>query len=171
MRKLFVLISAATALVSAAYVTTVRATPSSLYSGTTLAVGRFGPMDVTSHAVVTEDGTHPTVWLSQQKTRGISDVYIQNNVWQPGGSTGWHSHPGHSLIIVTEGTLTVYDADDPTCQPQLYEPGMGLVDKGGDDAHLIRNEGTVIAKTIAVQTLPRNAPRRIDEPAPAGCPL
>jgi len=24
------------------------------------------------------------IWLSRQKTRGASDVYVQNNVWQPG---------------------------------------------------------------------------------------
>jgi hypothetical protein len=30
---------------------------------------------------------------------GASEVYVQNNVWAPGGSTGWHTHPGHSLIF------------------------------------------------------------------------
>jgi hypothetical protein len=48
---------------------------------------------------------------------------------------------------------------------------MGFVDKGGDHRHVIRNEGTVIAKTIAVQTISANAARRIDAAAPAGCPL
>ena len=72
------------------------------------------------------------LWLSMQKTKGSSDLYVQSNVWQPGGSTGWHTHPGHSLIIVTEGTVTAYEGDDPECKPHVYTEGMGFVDPGGD---------------------------------------
>ena len=51
------------------------------------------------------------LWLSMQKTKGPSDLYVASNTWQPVdpttkavATTGWHSHPGHSLIIVTAGT-------------------------------------------------------------------
>jgi hypothetical protein len=57
---------------------------------------------------------------------------VQNNVWQPGGTTGWHTHPGHSLIIVTAGTVTAYEGNDPDCTPHVYTQGMGFVDPGGD---------------------------------------
>src|SRR5215211_6166590 len=56
--------------------------------------------EVMNHAFP-EGFEHP--WLSIQKTKGPSDLYVQNNVWAPGGTTGWHTHPGHSLIIVTAG--------------------------------------------------------------------
>jgi hypothetical protein len=82
----------------------------------------------------------------------------------------WHSHPGHSLIIVTEGTVTDYESDDPECKPQVYTQGMSFVDSGGRHVHIIRNEGTVEAATIAVQLIPAGATRRIDAPAPANCP-
>jgi hypothetical protein len=36
--------------------------------------------------------------------------------------------------------------------------------------HIIRNEGTVEAATIAVQLIPTGATRRIDAAAPANCP-
>ena len=49
---------------------------------------------------------------------------VQNNLWVPGGSTGWHTHPGHSLIIVTAVTVTAYDGDDPSCTPKTYTVGM-----------------------------------------------
>jgi quercetin dioxygenase-like cupin family protein len=94
---------------------------------------------------------------------------VQSNVWQPGGSTGWHTHPGHSLIIVTAGTVTAYDGDDPNCQPTEYKAGMGFVDPGGDHIHNLRNEGTVAASTIAVQLIPEKADRRIDAPDPGNC--
>jgi uncharacterized cupin superfamily protein len=99
----------------------------------------------------------------------LSDLYVQKNVWRPGGSTGWHTHPGQSLVVVTEGTVTDYEGDDPECKPAVYTQGMAFVDPGGDHAHLIRNEGTSVAQTIAVQLIPEGAARRIDAPDPGNC--
>jgi hypothetical protein len=96
-------------------------------------------------------------------------VYVQSNVWDPGGTTGWHTHPGHSLIIVTAGVITAYEGDDPTCTPHVYTPGMGFVDEGGHHVHVLRNEGSVEASTIAVQLIPAAATRRIDAPNPGHC--
>ena len=108
-------------------------------------------------------------WQSLQQTKGLSDVYVQSNIWAPGGSTGWHSHPGHSLIIVTAGTVTDYEGHDPDCKPHVYKTGMGFVDPGGDHVHILRNEGDVEAKTIAVQLIPADAARRIDVADPGNC--
>lgn len=151
----------------------VMATPANGFAGTTLALGRFGEIDVFNHAILSQTSNEDhrrSVWLSTQKTKGASDLYVQSNVWQPGGSTGWHSHPGHSLIIVTAGTVTNYESNDPECKPQVYTQGMGFVDFGGDHVHLIRNEGSVPAQTIAVQLIPAGATRRKDAAAPPNCP-
>lgn len=168
------------ALVNAGIVLTVLftekalATQASEFVGTTLALGRFGQIDVFNHLALpnagTSDDDDQNIWLSLQKTKGSSDLYVQSNVWQPGGSTGWHSHPGHSLMIVTAGTVTNYDSDVPDCKPTAYSRGMGFVDSGGKHVHNVRNEGTVPATTIAVQLIPAGANRRIDGQAPANCP-
>jgi hypothetical protein len=152
------------------------ATPANaLYTSTTLYTGRFGEMDVSNHFIQPslEDVKHKSnTWLSWQKTKGLSDLYVQSNVWQTGGSTGWHSHPGHSLIVVTAGAVTAYEGDDPDCKPTVYTQGMGFVDPGGDHVHILRNEGTVEARTVAVQLIPADAARRIDiVPAPGNCPF
>ena len=93
----------------------------------------------------TDGNPKPNVWLSLQKTKGPSDLYVQSNVWQVGGFTGWHTHPGHSLVTVTAGAMTNYDGDDPTCTGKVYTAGMTFVDHGGDHAHMVRNEGFVEA--------------------------
>lgn len=180
-RKLtwLVLLSAAI-VVTIVYTRKVSATPASGFVGTTLAVGRFGEIDVFNHFIPPEgleerseghEGHERNIWLSSQRTKGLSDLYVQNNVWAPGGSTGWHTHPGHSLIIVTAGTVTAYMGNDPECKPSVYTPGMGFVDPGGEHVHIIRNEGTVEARTIAVQLIPANAMRRIDVASPGNCPF
>jgi hypothetical protein len=141
------------------------ATTAEGYKSTLLALGRFGEIDV-SHlkAEATEQ-----LWLSLQETKGLSDVYVQSNVWAPGGSTGWHSHAGHSLIIVTAGTVTDYEGHDPECKPHVYKTEMGFVDPGGDHVHVLRNEGAVEAKTIAVQLIPADRQRRIEVADPGNC--
>ncbi len=150
-----------------------RATPANAFAGSTIAMGTFGNIDVVNEQLVDNpkrtDDRFKKIWLSIQKTKGNSDVYVQNNVVQPGGDSGWHSHPGHSLIIVTAGTITDYESDNPDCKPNVYTQGMGFVDAGGDHSHIIRNEGSVPASTVAVQVIPAGAPRRIDADPPSNC--
>jgi len=151
-------------LSASVYAGRVMATPPKGFTSTTIALGRFDEIDV-------HNKTLPAVfWQSRQKTKGLSDLYVQSNVWAPGGSTGWHTHPGHSLITVTSGTITVYEGEDGSCTPRAYTAGMGLVDAGGDHVHIIRNEEQVEARTITVQLIPAAAARRIDVPAPGNCP-
>ena len=97
------------------------------------------------------------------KTKGVSDVYVVRNVIAPGGHTGWHSHPGPSIISVVAGEATAYEEDD--LDGTVFPEGTAFVDSG-DHAHIIRNEGDTNLELIAFQILPEGAPRRIDEPAP-----
>lgn len=123
--------------------------------------GRFGEIDVEAETDSYE---------LELKTKGLSDVHVVRNTFDPGGHSGWHSHPGPSLITVTSGTIANYNGDDPTCTAQVYSAGMGFLDPGGSHVHLLRNEGSVPAVTVAVQLLPAGASRRIDvTPAPVDC--
>jgi hypothetical protein len=158
----------------AVYVGNVLATPSQGFSGTTLAKATFGR--ISSH-VQTQD---PQFWNEVIKTEGDSDLYIQQNTWDPstcGGcipNTGWHTHPGPSLVIVTQGTVTEYDGDDPTCTPHVYSANgaNAFIDPGGGHVHIIRDESGAVAKTVAVQLIPAGGTRRQDiTPAPGNCPF
>ncbi len=153
-----------------AYGRSLLATPASGFSGKTLAMATFDELDINLHTIPAD------IWQARLKTKGLSDLYVQSNTWQPGGSTGWHTHPGPSLVIVTAGTITAYDGDDRTCTPHVYSalPGWpnSFVDSGGGHVHLVRNEDpTVVATGIAVQLIPEAATRRIDAPAPGNCPF
>ena len=98
------------------------------------------------------------------KTKGISDVYVVHNRIVPGGNTGWHSHPGPSIISVVSGQATEYRDDDS--DGIVHPAGTAFVDEGGDHAHRIVNEGNTDLVLVAFQILPSGAPRRIDRPAP-----
>jgi uncharacterized cupin superfamily protein len=165
-----VLFSATIASTTFYHSVSASATTPTGYKSTLLAVGRFSEINVFSsfpHSLKAEGNEQ--LWQSLQETKGSSDIYVQSNIWAPGGSTGWHSHPGDSLIIVTAGTVTDYEGHDPDCKPHVYKTGMGFVDPGGDHVHILRNEGAVDAQTIAVQLIPADAARRIDVPDPGNC--
>ncbi len=100
------------------------------------------------------------------KTKQPNDLSVVTLTMAPGGTTGWHRHPGIVMIAVTEGTGTFYGAD---CTPTTYSAGDVFVETGEDSAAVVRNEidsPFVITVTFVV---PRGAPFRIDEPNP-GCP-
>jgi quercetin dioxygenase-like cupin family protein len=110
-------------------------------------------------------------WDLKMKVKGDSDVYVSQHTFPVGAHTGWHTHPGPSLITVISGELTVYEAADPTCTPHVYHAGESFTDIGCGDIHLVRNEGTETAMDVAVQIVPAGAARRIDADAPGNCPL
>ncbi len=110
-------------------------------------------------------------WGARIFTRGASHLYVVKNTFEPGGQTGWHTHPGPSMVAVTEGTITAYDGDDPTCTPHVYTAGTGLIDAGGDHVHLFRNETGLPAVTVATQLIPAGADRRNDAADPGNCPF
>jgi quercetin dioxygenase-like cupin family protein len=59
----------------------------------------------------------------------------------PGGTFGWHSHPGPVLVTVNKGTFTLYRAHGSSCEKNTFGPGDAFVEPGGD-VHLGRNEGS-----------------------------
>ena len=158
-------LSAAMMVTALFHATPAMATDPVGFTSTTIAKGRFAPIDASSY-FISDKGK---LWLSWQKTKGKSDGYVLTNVWQPGGSTGWHTHLGHTLIIVTAGAVTQYEGDDPSCTPHVYTAGMTFVDRGGRHVHIVRNEGTVEAQVVAVRLIPAGQPGRIDAADPGNC--
>jgi quercetin dioxygenase-like cupin family protein len=43
--------------------------------------------------------------------RGPGDVAVVNQVYEPGQTSGWHTHAGLHAVAVLTGELTVYDGE------------------------------------------------------------
>ena len=164
--------------ISVPFANGVQATDAVGFTGKTIAMGTFGEINA-FNSVIPPDAwkgwLKSDVWLSWQKTKGRSDLYIQSNTWDVGGTTGWHSHPGHSLIIITTGIVTDYESEDGRrCTAKVYDATVQpqtLVDSGGEHIHQIVNTGTTVATGYAVQLIPAGAVRRIGADRPAKCPF
>jgi quercetin dioxygenase-like cupin family protein len=109
-------------------------------------------------------------WHVEVKSRPALDLAIQSIVFQAGGQSGWHSHPGPAFVQVVSGTVTFYESDDPTCTGIVRTEGQEYLDVGGH-AHLARNETDAPAQVIVAYFAPPGAALRVDEPNPGNCPF
>jgi len=159
MKRLISGVAALAGLAVLVIATTALATPGSGVTSTVFAVGTFQEL---------EAKTLSSDWQVRISTKGVTDVHILENRIVPGGTFGWHSHPGPSIVVVKSGALTLYRGDDPSCTPQVFAAGSGFVDNGGD-VHVVRNEGSVDAVVYVTSLIPQGAGRRIDEPSPGTC--
>ena len=174
MRSKWVIVLLVGVLGAAVYGGIALATPSHGVTNPLLVIGNFaGGIDATAKTDI-DPGKATDFWQFRISAKGATDVHILENVIAPGGSFGWHSHPGPSLVTVKSGTLSVYQA--PDCTPQDFGPGLPngstFVDQG-HDLHMVRNNSaTVVADVYVVSFVPAGFVRRIDEdnPNPSICP-
>jgi quercetin dioxygenase-like cupin family protein len=144
---------------------------------TVLALGVGAALATTPPSGVTATPlTRATLGHFEAENQGIeveierysADIAIVKVVIEPGGSTGWHHHPGVVLVPVKAGTVTEYDAQ---CHKSVYKAGKGFVESNGE-VHLVRNEGEVKAVLYATFLVPTNTPPEgltIGDPQPKNC--
>jgi quercetin dioxygenase-like cupin family protein len=95
-----------------------------------------------------------------------TNTIVAEFTFGPHSSTGWHSHPGKTLVTVASGYFTVYHND---CHSHTYGPGDSFVELPSS-VHVGRNEtdGTVKLGVVFFG-VPIGGSPRIDQPQPAGC--
>ena len=87
----------------------------------------------------------------------------------PGGNFGWHTHGAPVAVVVTGGTLTVYDPAVAACTPFKVSKGQSFVEPA-NHVHLARNDGTKPV-TLYAMYLGLSKPSAANAPAaePDGC--
>lgn len=157
MKKRFTLLGAVILVALAAFVAVTKANPASGVTGTLLARGTYDGFNVRSdpQGSIADFRAHSTAPV---------DVVVQRHDYAAGANTGWHQHPGPIFITVTQGTLTFYEYDDPTCTPHVYSQGQGFVDTG--DGHIGFNRTDQPASDVAVAIAPVGGAFRTELSAP-----
>ena len=102
-------------------------------------------------------------------TNGRKDILVTKITVDPGGSFGWHTHPGPVLVTVGKGTLVVYDATRHGCQRSTVAAGDAFIEDG-HHVHLARNEGSAPVELNATfLARPGTTEYLQTEPEPPGC--
>ena len=99
-------------------------------------------------------------------SQGPVDFVVEHLTFAPGGTTGWHVHPGPVLVIVKAGTVTKYSAD---CTLNRYSTGQAFVELGPTDVNMVRNETNSTAETLVTFLTPVGALPIDGVPAPPDC--
>ena len=86
----------------------------------------------------------------------------------PGGSFGWHTHGAAVAVVVTGGTLTVFDPAVASCKPFKVSKGQSFVEPA-NHVHLARNDGTARVTLYAMYLgVPDPAKANVAVASPAG---
>jgi len=160
-----VLASVAVAGLVTALVHTVMATPpSNIVSATVVARASF--VEPTDIKFKINNGSEQVIHAPEAQ-----ETVMQQIIIGPGGSTGWHSHPGPAVALIKAGELALYSSDDPTCTPRIYLAGEAFVDSGQGHVHLARNLSPTenVEVWVTYFDVPPGGPVRLDAANPGNC--
>jgi quercetin dioxygenase-like cupin family protein len=98
-----------------------------------------------------------------------TDVAMAQITVDPGGSSGWHSHPGGAIVVVKTGTLTVYESVGSQCRTTTYTAGQAFIERPGEVDDVL-NTGTIpYVLLVTFPRVPQGEPARTDESDPGTC--
>ena len=99
-----------------------------------------------------------------------TDIAMAQITVEPGGSSGWHSHPGGAIVVVKQGSLAVHQAIGSQCQTETYSAGQAFIERPGE-LDQVTNNGTIpYILLVTFPRVPQGDSPRTDEPDPGTCP-
>lgn len=105
------------------------------------------------------------------RVKNAAETVMQQIVIGPGGTTGWHSHPGPVVVLIKSGTMHFISSEDRTCQPTEYTAGEAFVDIGQGHVHIANNPSATenLELWATYFDVPVGGGFRIDAPDPGNC--
>jgi len=104
--------------------------------------------------------------------RKANDVVTTQNTINPGGFSGWHSHPGTVVLVIQSGQLTLYSepVGGGECSVHTYTAGQVFLEQPEDLQNAVNtgNVPTVLAVTFF--NVPHGGSTRIERTDPGDCP-
>ena len=118
--------------------------------------------DINTHAHLVVPGMDED-FSTVVATDGASNIIQQEVKFSPGGTTGWHTHPG--IVILTlaadSGPVDWYDAK---CGKTIYNAGDSWTE--GTKLHDVVNHGSIDAHFLVTYIVAKDVNKRTDHTAP-----
>jgi quercetin dioxygenase-like cupin family protein len=118
--------------------------------------------DIHTHAHVALPGSEDG-FSAELETEGAANFIVQEVKFSPGGTTGWHTHPGILLLSLAadSGPIDWYDAN---CAKHVYNAGDSWTE--GTKLHDVVNNSSVDAHFLVTYVVAKGVNKRTDQPAP-----
>ena len=105
-------------------------------------------------------------------TQGLDVVMLQNTI-DPGGYSGWHSHPGGAIVVVQAGEITTHESNGNHCVVTRYTAGETFVEGPGKKLNAVNTGTTPTITVVTFPGVPVGVPGpgawRTDENDPGNC--
>jgi quercetin dioxygenase-like cupin family protein len=124
-------------------------------------------------------GGASTTLLSQGRVRHTvsikaaegTDVVTAQNTFPAGSSTGWHSHPGLTVVTVQSGQITMYRerVAGGDCRTRTYHAGDTFFEWPIDQHNGVNQGTTTTTVYVTFFGVPAGGSARIERPDPSNC--
>jgi quercetin dioxygenase-like cupin family protein len=135
-------------------------------------------------AVVMASATDPSGFVSVLIGRGQAarsfevhqrrgnDVAVNQITVQPAGFSGWHSHPGTTVVAVQSGQLTL--SSEPIaggkCRVRTYTAGQVFLEHPKNEYNAVNTGSEPYVLAVTFFNVPHCGLSRIDQANPGNCP-
>ncbi len=127
--------------------------------GSYVARGQVTPLQIMGLAQGSNDESNVVL-----RMKGPSDVLQTLLVFQPGGDTGWHSHPGPVVVVIKSGALTEIHSNGCVT---VHPSGSAFFEAKGE-IHNAVNQTSGVTEVYAVFLSPAGAQPLIPQSDPGG---
>lgn len=135
-----------------------------VFAGTAVATSAIGFAGTPLARVTMSESVHYNTGAVKFQTKAAVDVATATVTVAPGGTSGWHSHPGIVIVSVKSGSITFYDQ---TCVGTVHGAGTAFTEAAGDGPGMALNESaTDNAVLYVTYVVPTGAVLRHDEDNP-----
>ena len=101
-----------------------------------------------------------------------NDVAVNQITVEPAGFSGWHSHPGITVVAVQSGQITLFSEPiaGGKCRVRTYTAGQVFLEHPKNEYQAVNtgSEPYVLAVTF-FNVPPNNGPSRINQADPGNC--
>lgn len=98
-----------------------------------------------------------------------TDVVTAQNTFMAGGFSGWHSHPGATVVTVVSGEITIFTeaVGGGACTSHTYTAGQTFYEWPKNMQNGVASVDTVVIATFF--NVPHGGSARIDRDDPGNC--
>jgi hypothetical protein len=104
--------------------------------------------------------------------RKSNDVATTQNTIQPGGFSGWHSHPGTTVLVVQSGQLTLFS--EPVaggeCGVHTYTADQVFLEQPENEYNAVNTGAVPTVLAVSFFNVPHGGSFRIERTNPGNCP-
>jgi quercetin dioxygenase-like cupin family protein len=113
--------------------------------------------------------SHHSFGIQQRKG---NDVVTTQNTIDPGGFSGWHSHPGTAVLVIQSGQLTLYSepVGGGECSVHTYTAGQVFLEQPEDEQNAVNTGSVPTILGVTFFNVPHGGSARIDRTNPGNCP-